>query len=252
MKYDVIVSSVHDRGDLLDRTLRSMLPQLDQKPEHIFVHEDVRGSMPFVAGRTEGIVEALQREHDVPVWLMRTTPGGGLARGLVRLLSESTTEFVLYTQEDFDFVRQVPVARCLEIMSEHSLNQVRFNKRKTMRIKGEDRPKHEQWKKVETTIGGQVFCISDRWYHQASLWRRELALDGYQKLVRGARAGEIVNRCEDKFDHWINSTIGKGAGSVDGFQAQRAAECRTFIWGGVAEPAFCTHTGGERRSQGWG
>jgi hypothetical protein len=252
VKYEVIVSSVHDRGDLLERTLCSMMAQLDARPERVIVHEDVRASQPFVPGRTEAIVKKLLLEFGVPFDLMRTHPGGGLARGLVRLLDAARTEFVFYSQEDFDFVRPVPVARALEIMSEHSLNQIRFNKRKTMRIKGEDRPAREQWKKVEVTIGGQVFCISDRWYHQASLWRRELALDGYRKLVESARPGKIVERCEDKFDHWINQTVGGGTSSVDGCQDTRHDKCRTFIWGRVGEPAFVKHTGGERRSQGWG
>lgn len=67
-----------------------------------------------------------------------------------------------------------------------------------------------------------------------------------------ARLHTIVERCEDKFDHWINRTIGGGVGSVDGCQEARREKCRTFIWGPVAEPAFVRHTGGDRRSQGWG
>lgn len=252
MQYEVIVSSVHDRGDLLERTLRSMLLMLDQRPERVIVHEDVRASQPFVAGRTERILVDLEEEFSQPMELLRTSPGGGLARGLVRLLEEARTEFVFYTQEDFDFVRDVPVARCLEIMGANALNQVRFNKRKTMRIKGEDRRPEEQWRKVEIDIGGQTFCISDRWYHQASLWRRELALSGYRHLVGRVPTGAIVERCEDRFDHWVNTTIGGGAGSVDGYQEQRRHRCRTFIWGTVGEPAFVLHTGGARRSQGWG
>lgn len=252
MRYDAIVSSVHDRADLLERTLRSMLPQLDEKPARIIVHEDVRASQPFVDGRTENALDAIEREHGVPIRLIRTMPGLGLARGMVRLLEATETEFVFYTQEDFDFVRPVPVGRCVEIMTTQALNHVRFNKRKTMRIKGEDRPAAEQFRKVEVTIGGQVFCISDRWYHQAALWRRELALEGYRAVVGAARPGTIVERCEDKFDHWINRTVGGGAGSVDGWQPTRLYKCRTFIWGGVAEPAFVKHTGGDRRSQGWG
>lgn len=252
MKYEVVVTSVHDRGDLLEGTLRSMLTQLDAQPARVIVHEDVRSSMPFVAGRTESVLRSLDLVFGVPFLLLRTHPGGGLARGLARVLAEAQTEFVFYTQEDFDFLRTVPVGRCLDIMAKHRLNQVRFNKRKTMRIKGEDRPAPEQWKKVEVSIDGQVFCISDRWYHQASLWRRELALKGYLELTRGARPGVVVERCEDKFDHWINRTIGEGAGSVDGHQDARRERCRTFIWGGVGEPAFVRHTGGDRRSQGWG
>lgn len=252
MSYDVIVSSVHDRGDLLERTLSTMFTQLDMRPGRVVVHEDVRPSQSFVEQRTEKIVAGLMREFAVDIQLMRTAPGGGLARAMVKLLSASSNEFVFYTQEDFDFVRPVPVRRALAIMGEHGLNQIRFNKRKTMRIKGEDRPAKEQWRKVEVMVGGQVMCISDRWYHQASLWRRALALDGYARLVATAPPGRVVDRCEDKFDHWINSTIGGGCGSVDGNQDARREKCRTFIWGPVAEPAFVRHTGSDRRSQGWG
>ncbi len=252
VRYDAVVTSVHDRADLLDRTLRSMLQMLEQLPARVIVHEDVRASMPFVKGRTEDILNLIERDYGTAFVLLRTNPGCGLARGLVRVLEAADTEFVLYTQEDFDFVRHVPIAECLEIMAAHQLNQVRFNKRKTMRIKGEDRAAAEQWKKVEVEIGGQAFCISDRWYHQASLWRRELALKGYRALTSAARLGSIVERCEDKFDHWINTNVGLGVGSVDGDQDKRRDLCRTFIWGVVGEPAFVTHTGGQRRSQGWG
>ena len=252
MRYEAIVSSVHDRGDLLERTLRSMLPQLDQRPSRIVVHEDVRAGHGCVQGRTEALLDAIEREHGVPIRLIRTMPGLGLARGMVRLLEATETEFVFYTQEDFDFVRPVPVGRCVEIMTAEALHHVRFNKRKTMRIKGEDRAPHEQFRKVEVTIGGQVFCISDRWYHQAALWRRELALEGYRTVVARAAPGTIVERCEDRFDHWVNTNVGGGVGSVDGCQEKRREMCRTFIWGGVAEPAFVKHTGGDRRSQGWG
>jgi hypothetical protein len=246
--YEVIVSSVHDRADLLERTLRTMLAQLDTMPAEVIVHEDVRPGLPFDEDRTRRALVPCE-VAGVPFRLLRTQPAGGLARGMIRLLESASSEFVLYTQEDFDFVRPVPIARAVEIMRRHGLNQVRFNKRKTMRCKGEDRPPHEQWHKVEVEIDGQTFCVSDRWYHQASLWRRELALDGYRAIV-GQRQG-IVTRCEDKFDGWINRTIGGGCGSVDGHQEARKTLCRTFIWGGVHEPAFVRHTGSERRSQGW-
>lgn len=250
MKYDLIITTVHERVDLLERTMRSMFSQLDRMPARVLVHEDVRRGSTLVEGRTEAALAAVELEHGIPIQLLRTNPGNGMARGLVQLLAEASTEFVFYTQEDFDFVRPVPVARCLEIMTEHALNHVRFNKRKTMRIKGEHRPPHEQFKKIEVTIGGQVFCISDRWYHQASLWRRELALAGYSALVNAAAPDRPVERPEDKFDHWINTKIGGGVGSVDGCQEVRLERCRTFIWGGVAEPAFIHHTGGERSTQG--
>jgi hypothetical protein len=249
LRYVAIITSVHDRRDLLARTLRSMLEQLDQMPEQVIVHEDVRPGHPFVEGSTEERLRLVELGYRVPIRLLRTNPGAGMARGLVHLLRAADTEFVFYGQEDFDFVRPVPVGRCLEIMAEHRLNQVRFNKRKTMGIKGEHRPAHEQFKKLEVTFDGQVLCISDRWYHQASLWRRDLALRGYAALVAAAAAGRPVERPEDRFDHWINQNIGGGTGSVDGCQAARRELCRTFIWGAVGEPAFIHHTGGERSTQ---
>lgn len=249
--YEVIVTSVHDRSDLLERTLRSMLGKLNLRPARVIVHEDVREGQPFERGRTEKIVNEAQSESGVPFVLLRTQPGGGLARAMVRVLETATTEFVFYTQEDFDFLRPVPVARALEIMHAAELNQVRFNKRKTMRVKGEDRPAREQWHKIEVETGGQVFCVSDRWYHQASLWRRDLALRGYREVVASGRPGQPINRCEDRFDHWINTNIGNGCGSVDGHQEARRTLARTFIWGGVGEPAFVRHTAANRRTQGW-
>lgn len=248
MRYEAIVSSVHDRADLLDRTLRSMLPRLDVKPARIVVHEDVRAGQPYVEGRTADILRAIEDEHGVPIRLLETRPGTGLGRALLRLLDATETEFVLYTQEDFDFVRDVPIARCLDIMQRHELHHVRFNKRKTMRCKGEDRPEHERFYKVETAYDGQTFCISDHWYFQASLWRRSIVREGFAELVAQRRSGPI-DFCEMKFNRWFNETHGKNPHLRD--PALRQERLRTFIWGGIAEPAFIRHTGSDRRSQGW-
>lgn len=249
MKYEVIVSSVHDRADLLDRTLRSMLPLLDAKPERVIVHEDARVGQDYVEGRTRAMLDAIEREHGVPMVLLEKRPGGGLARAVLRLVEEARTEFVLYTQEDFDFLRPVPVARCLDIMAANDLHHVRFNKRKTMRVKGEDRPEPERFYKVETTYDGQTFCISDHWYFQASLWRRSLAHDGFMSIVAAAPPGKPIDFCEMKFQRWFNKVHGGDVNLRD--PALRRERLRTFIWGPIAEPAFIKHTGSERRSQGW-
>ena len=247
--YDVIVSSVHDRADLLDRTLRSMLTMLDAKPERVIVHEDARAGQPFVEGRTRGILDAIEREHGVPLVLLERRPGGGLARAVLRLVEEARTEFVLYTQEDFDFLRPVPVERCLDLMAAHELHHVRFNKRKTMRVKGEDRPEHERFYKVEATYGAEVLCISDHWYFQASLWRTALAREGFAEMASRAPEGKSIDFCEMKFNRWYNTTYGGDVNLRDPLTRQRLL--RTFIWGPIAEPAFIRHTGGDRRSQGW-
>lgn len=250
--FEVLVTSVHDRGDLLDRTLRSMLAQLDQRPARVLVHEDVRAGQPFVAGRTEALLGAIEVESGVPIVLLRQSPGTGLGHAVLRLAREARTEFVFYTQEDFDFLRPVPVSACLGIMDAFSLNHVRFNKRKTMAVKGADRAPHERWTKQEVIWGGQVLCVSDHFYFQGSLWRRSMMLDGFA-VVCGRASNRVVDHCEVKFNDWCNRTLGgdRPLGCHDGEQDRRKELARTFIWGGVGEPAFIRHTGHDRRSQGW-
>lgn len=247
--YDVIVSSVHDRGDLLERTLRSMLAQVDQKPARIIVNEDARTDRPVVEGRSEQIAADIGRDFDVPVVLLKQRPGTGLALAILRLAETASTEFVFYTQEDFDFVRDVPVSKCLAIMQANALTHVRFNKRDTLPIKGAHRPRACWWTKEEVIYGGQTFCVSDHVYFQANLTRRSVLLEGFKELYSWHPSGAV--RCEAAFNQWFNTKYGDGAGSVDGCQAKRRELLRTFIWGGVGEPRFVLHTGAERRSQGW-
>ncbi len=249
MRYDVIVSSVHDRADLLDRTLRQMLTQLDQKPEHVIVHEDVRDGQPLVEGLTEKTLESIGGQFGVPLQLIRTSPGGGFAHAMVKLLSLAETEYVFHTQEDFDFVRPLPIRRALEIATAHRLNQIRFNKRKTMRIKGEHRVPAEWWTKTVAVLEGQPFCISDRWYQYGGLNRRDVALAGFEAIT--ANDPGMIHHSADRFDGWFNPTmIGHQACSTDGHQEHRLELARTLIWGVVAEPPFMIHTGGgDRRSE---
>lgn len=247
--YEVIVSSVHDRGDLLERTLRSMLAQVDQLPARVLVHEDARPDREVVAGRTEAIAARISAEFGVAVELILTRPGTGLPRAMLRLLEAAATEFVFYTQEDFDFVRPVPVARCLEIMQRNALNSVIFNKRNTLPIKGAHLPDRARWWTKEVVrFDEQDFCIAEHWRFQANMGRRALFLEGVKELVS---ANPSIARIEHPFNGWLNTRYGEGCGSVDGSQARRRNLLRTFIWGGVGEPRFVLHTGAERRSQGW-
>lgn len=248
--YEVIVTSVHDRADLLERTLRSLLERVDQKPVRIIVNEDARAARPVVEGRTEQIIEALALDHGVPIVLLAQRPGTGMGRALLRLYEHAATEFVLYTQEDFDHVRDLPVARCLEIMQLHALNHVRFNKRNTLPIKGHHHPdKRKWWTKHQVTFDGQAFCVSDHIYFQTCLNRRALLLEGLKEIFYGNPADNV--RIEAAVNHWFNTKHGGGCGSVDGDHAVRRDVLKTFVWGGVGEERFILHTGAERRSQGW-
>jgi hypothetical protein len=250
ISYDLIVTSVHDRADLLDRTLRSLLPRLDQKPERILVNEDARADRPVVEGRSEEIVQRIEADLGVTVELLRQRPGTGLARALLRLYEAAATEFVLYTQEDFDTVRDVPVVSTLETMRRHGLNHVRFNKRNTLPIKGHHHADRSKWwTKQEVQLDGQTFCVSDHIYFQLCLNRRALLLEGLKEILYGNPTGNV--RIEAAVNHWFNTKHGGGCGSVDGSQDVRRDKLKTFVFGKVDEPRFIVHTGAERRSQGW-
>jgi hypothetical protein len=250
--YEVIVTAVRDRADLLGRTLRSMIPQLDRRPQRIIVHEDTRSGVECPATpTTRALLNQIAIDFDISITLLECNPGRGLGHAVKRLLDESRSELVLYTQEDFDFVRALPMDRCLRLMTAHELHHVRFNKRKTMRVKGADRPPDEQFHKIEMTIGGETLCVSDHWYFQASMWRRSIALEGFTVLADAA-GPRMINRCEMAFNRWLNSGLGEGIGSTDSTgAAARGERVRTFIWGSIGEPAFIRHTGHDRRSQGW-
>lgn len=251
MPFDVIVTSLRDRRDLLERTLRSMLAQLDLAPARLIVHEDVRAGVACPMGpTTRERLDAIGRDFSVPVALLSSDPARGLARAMPWLLSEASTEFVFYTQEDFDFVRPVPIAACLALMAEHRLNHVRFNKRKTMSVKGADRPALERFHKLEMRFGEQTLCVSDHWYFQASMWRASVARDGFAAVDAASSPGSFIDHGEMRFNHWLNATLGNGVGSTDGTAAAtRGESVRTFIWGGIGEPAFVHHTGYDRSSQ---
>lgn len=250
LHYDLIVSSVHARRDLLDRTLRSLLPRLDRLPVRVLVHEDVQPDLPYSSGESQILISHLSSDFpSIDFVLEQTSPGQKLGLAMLWLFEHASTDFVLYTQEDFDTVRDVPVGACLDLVSGFGLNHVRFNKRKTMAVKGAHLPPEKQFKKIEVTFGDRTLCVSDHWYFQLGLWRRSIALEGFRALA--ARHGGPYERCEAAFNHWFNThpSYGKGADSIDGEHRRR--HCGTYIWGPIKEPAFIQHTGGERRSQGW-
>lgn len=248
--YDIIITSVHDRADLLERTLRSMRPRLDQSPRCIIINEDARADRPVVEGRTEDLIAAVQKDFAAPIHLIKQRPGTGLALALLRLYEQAACEFVFYTQEDFDFVRDVPVTRCLEIMQRNALNHVRFNKRNTLPIKGHHhKDSAKWWTKKQVEFDGQTFCVSDHIYFQACINRRALLLEGLKEITYGNPISNV--RIEAAVNKWFNTKYGGGCGSVDGDQAVRRDVLKTFVWGGVGEERFVLHTGAERRSQGW-
>lgn len=244
MGYELLCTAVAERTDLFVQTMDSCLANLDQMPTRIIVHEDVRPGK----GEPGGIYAWLEQNKaktSIDFLHKVRSPAGGLGPAMRWCFEQAKTPIVFYTQEDWLFVRPVPVARCLEIMDRHGLNHVRFNKRKTMRAKHEDTP--NPWFKVEVTfddISGvpQKMCISDHFYTQASLWRVSSVLAG---ICDNADKNAQANAFVAAFNNWMNTKhIGNLSKAMD--QATRHANLKTYIWGPVAEPAFIKHLGSVR------
>lgn len=233
MTYDLCITAVSERADLFVRGMDSLLANLDMPPSRLIVHEDVRpGSVPGEIGRWLGQT-ALQFRHKV------RSPAKGLGQAMKWCLEQVSTPVVLYTQEDYGAARMIPVKQALEIMQAHGLNHVRFNQRQTMPHKHGDKGRNPNpWRKVEVIIGEQVFCVSDHWYTQTSLWRVEPALEGMRAVLNKETIASS-NLFVARFNEWMNRKQGDGVRPWND-QMMRHERLKTYIWGGIGEPAFLT------------
>jgi len=232
--YDLVITAVSERADLLESTLLALLAAVDQQPRQIYVHEDVR------PGTSPGHIADVLRSHGIKAEHRITNPARGMGCGMLWGFETAQAEYVLYTQEDWLPVRAIPVADTLAVMHEYGLHHIRWNKRKTMRCKHEDKPSMTWWK-VEKEIGGHPLCVSDHWYTQTSLWRRSIALPGLRATAGLSNsAGSFIAA----YNHWMFKTYGDGRAWND--QEMRHELLRTYIWGPIAEPAYIKHVGSRR------
>lgn len=243
MDFDLLCTAVSERADLFVQTMDSCLQMLDKQPQRILVHEDVRpGSSP---GAIFAWLEANKQKTGIDFVHKVTAPSRGMGPAMLWCLEQAKTEFVFYTQEDWLFVRPVPVARALEVLARHGLHHVRFNKRKTMSAKHADTA--HPWKKVEVSFPmpdgvTETWCISDHFYTQASLYRVALVLEGVRAV---AHKSPQANAFVRDFNHHMNlKHIGDPAKAGD--QQLRHQKLATYIFGPVATPAFISHLGSVR------
>lgn len=236
---EVLCTAVSERADLFVETMESMLVHLDVRPTRLIIHEDVR------PGSNPGPIGAWLASCGIPYEHKVTAPSRGLGPAMLWCFKQARSPIVFYTQEDWRFVRSVPVAKCLEVMELHGLNHARFNKRKTMRAKHADTP--NPWHKIEVTFAdrdgvNQTLCISDHFYTQASLWRRDVVMDA---LAATAEKSPQANAFVAAFNHFMNM---KHIGNPSKVQDQMARhKClKTYIWGPIGEPAFIQHLGSVR------
>jgi len=240
MTYDLCITAVSERADLFVESVESLLGYLDEQPACILVHEDVRA--PYLDGQIAAWLERATREERIESFTHRVCdPNRGMGAGMLWCFEQSEADIILYSQEDWKAVRDIPVRRALELMTAHGLNHIRFNKRKTMRSKHADTD--HPWHKLEVVVGGQMLCVADHWYTQTSLWRREAALPNLHAALAGTGASS------EKFVARFNTLMNQDAQLTArdwNDQQLRHARSKTYIWGPVGEPAFIRHIGSER------
>jgi len=256
-QYELLVTAVDTRADLFIESMESFLANVKLKPSRIIVHVD-----KLVDDETSGTeIESWLQECKIPYYSFMEWPAVGLGRAMLWCFQQATLPLVMYTQEDYLTLREIPVERALKVLTAHNLNHVRFNHRTTMAAKHNNKGLgKERWEKVEVLCCNmdayngdwhQVkLCIADHWYTQMSLWRVERALKGLTAVNTGTKF-ETSNQFVAAFNTWMNSHYGDPLNRPGGprkwnDQAMRHECLKTYIWGPVGEPPFIKHTGSER------
>ena len=276
--YDLIIPSA-SRPHLLDEVLRTLFLHLDQPPARVLIHDDA------VFPDQQGVIGEVIAERvpkGIPAITLYDRPPITHGPALKKLLDRVTTEYVLYSQDDHKAVRDLPVGPALNLLDVHGLNQIRFNKRTTMDKKGRE---GEEFYKVERQffckdlpekwqldaahsfskdVTSDIFrwvrcCIADHWYFQTGVWRVAAIKPVVDWWMANPEIGAFTEHMEVKINQvfngewrllhpkWPGVPVLDPQDGAWNDPAVRARIHKTFIWGKIGEPAFVTHTGGERK-----
>jgi len=186
--------------------------------------------------------------------LTHADPPRRLGLALVWLLANVTSDYVLYSQDDFVTVRDLPIRRALAVMDEYRAHQIRFNKRATL---GQKDTWQGIWKKKEFPVytdagAAETLTVADHWYFQTGLWRVSTiraalawltATSERTALFAAAPAEEAINRVLDgEYGPIPGLTVPHNR-----WQARdannRAQVQRTFIWGPIGTDRYIRHIG---------
>jgi len=224
MIIDLLVTSA-SRPALLEKTLTSFSGNVELT-QHYFrglLHEDILEEEP---------------SKQIIVWASRFSfsvvehhqPHIGLGPAIGYMLDNFvTSKYLFYLQDDWELVRPLDLDLAIDYMEKYPMiNQIRFNKRKTMPFVG-DNPK-KRWYKKEVLFGDRIFTVSPHWVLNPALWRVDFISDKFVPSY--------------EFCNWRTNDVlkqGKGPNEID---ADWIAEnMGTFIWGGIGEPPFFRHLG---------
>ena len=265
--YTAIIPSA-SRPHLLALSLRSMFAMLCPTPSRLLIHDDA--AFPGQRSMIEAAINDCVPKHvdvicqydDPPIfhgpalyWLLKRLPPGD--------------EFCFYTQDDWEFLRPVPVFDAFALLRRFRLNHIRFNKRETMPYKGEG---PTRWEKTEylcpddldvlTGIprevatgafprGGQILTLSDHWYFQASVWRVAHIKPVVDWWFEN-HLGSFRDAAEIKINHTFNGQVRLARdlpillppiGAPANHHVTRSLVQSTWIWGPIGEQPYIRHLG---------
>lgn len=277
--YDLIVTASH-RPHLLGPTLSSLLAQVDQPPARILIHDDAVPVFQPVVGpnaarrsQVDELATLRAQTHAVlaalnplmPVIYTWADPPRRLGLALRFLLDNVSTDYVLYSQDDHVVVRPLPIQRALALMHEHTLHQIRFNKRATVAFKD---TWQGRWTKEEVRFpnpgwdalppngleiqGATTLTVADHWYFQTGLWRVAPIRAAVQWVTCTPTRREILRL--GVAEEAINRVLDGHLGPIPGLSVPHPQDAheprtrrqiqRTFIWGPIGEDRYIRHIGG--------
>ncbi len=260
--YDVIIPSA-SRPKHLRTSLLSVFQYLCPTPSRVFIHDDA-----VFPGEQAAIKQVIEEcvPKAVDCVVLFDDPPIFHGPALYWLLKQVRGPYCFYTQDDWEFLRPVPVLDAMTLMESHDLNQIRFNKRETMPYKGEG---ETRWYKKEVyfpifgsyrvvsapdgthgQMSVQPLTLSDHWYFQASVWRVAHILPVVEWWYEHA-LGSFRKASEIKINWVMNGEIEKARhvpiacpplGTPYGNHEARLRYQKTFIWGPIGHPPYIRHT----------
>jgi hypothetical protein len=250
MPYEIIITS-SARPHLLQPTLISLLVHVDTPPQRILIHDDAR--FDDADARWTSMKEMLAELTLLPceVLVTHADPPRRLGLALVWLLANVQAEYVLYSQDDFVTVRDLPMQQALATMEMNHLHQIRFNKRATL---GQKDTWQGVWTKKEMVFGESdpVTCtVSDHWYFQTGLWRVSVIRAALAWLTATPERTALFAGCpaEVAINHVMDGAFGPIPGLSVPYHGDaldpvtRSQVQRTFIWEKIGTDRFIRHIG---------
>ena len=222
------------------------MDKVTHRPTRVLIHND-----EVFPGREREMIDLIEYFGGfVTLQYVSCRPPRRLGPALKWLLDRVTTEYVLYTQDDHEVVRPLPITRALGVMDKFGLNQIRFNKRTTMDKKGD-------FVKVEYTFNDgalpvATLCVADHWYFQTGVWRVapiRSVVDWWSDVGPGRFDEHSEAKINDAFNGGMRKYGYPGliASDVWNNPKVRAETVKTFIWGPIGEPPFIKHIGTEEK-----